>query len=278
MIRDGKIGVFDSGYGGLTVLKSIKELLPDYHYLYLGDNARAPYGNRSFEIIYEYTLEAINFLFNQGCELIIIACNTASAKALRNIQQIDLPKIAPNKRVLGVIRPSTEIIGDLSQSKVIGVLGTEGTINSNSYVIELKKISPEITVVQHACPLWVPLVESNQHKTPAGKLIIEKDLDTLLNQNPKIDTIVLACTHYPILAETITTFLGPKIRVFSQGPIVAEKLQDYLKRHSEIETRLDRNANISFFTTENTNVFNKNASLFFNEKINAQHVHLNGYH
>jgi glutamate racemase len=224
MKNDFPIGIFDSGYGGLTVLSEIRKSLPNYDFIYFGDNARAPYGDRSFELVYDFTLEAVNYLFSQGCPLVILACNTASAKALRTIQQKDLEKIDPTKRVLGVIRPSAEEIGFLTESKHIGILGTNGTIQSDSYRIELQKYAPEIIVSQHACPMWVPLIENNAYDTSAGKMLIENDVQKLMRQDPKIDAIILACTHYPILQEQIQKIVGEKIKVISQGPIVAEKL------------------------------------------------------
>jgi len=277
MKRVCKIGVFDSGYGGLTILKSIVEKLPNYHYVYLGDNARAPYGNKSFDLIYEYTLEAVHFLFEQGCELVVLACNTASAKALRTIQQKDLPGIDAHKRVLGVIRPSTEEIGRLTKTKVIGVLGTEGTVSSESYLIELKKTSPDVTVVQHACPLWVPLIESNQQQTDTGKRIIQSDLASLLAKNEQIDTIILACTHYPIILNDIRSYLGDKIQVFPQGPLVADKLLDYLNRHPEMETKLSTHPSIDFFTTENKAYFDTHASDIFGKNVNSIPIQLNSH-
>jgi glutamate racemase len=268
------IGVFDSGYGGLTVLSEIKKRLPQYDYVYLGDNARAPYGNRSFDVVYNFTLEAVKFLFQQGCPLVIIACNTASAKALRSIQQQVLPSLYPNNRVLGVIRPSTEEIGQLTKSKHVGVLGTMGTIQSNSYVIELNKFAPEINVIQHACPMWVPLIENNRHECEAGKMFIEEDVRELMNKDPKIDTIILACTHYPVIKKQIEQLLGPDINVIAQGPIVAEKLADYLLRHHELANRLTSGSNTKFFTTENSIVFDEKATQFLNEMVVSEHVEI----
>ena len=240
MKNDFPIGIFDSGYGGLTVLSEIRKSLPNYDFIYFGDNARAPYGNRSFELVYDFTLEAVNYLFSQGCPLVILACNTASAKALRTIQQKDLEKIDPTKRVLGVIRPSAEEIGFLTASKHVGILGTIGTIQSDSYKIELQKYAPEIIVSQHACPMWVPLIENDVHQTSAGKLFIEDDVRKLMLMDPKIDAIILACTHYPILQEQIQKIVGEKVKVISQGPIVAEKLSLYLKRNKDMEARISR--------------------------------------
>jgi glutamate racemase len=270
----GPIGVFDSGYGGLTVLKEIQAALPQYDYLYLGDNARSPYGSRSFEVIYEYTWEGVQALFAAGCSLVILACNTASAKALRTIQQKQLPIIAPNKRVLGVIRPSTEALGEYSKTKHVGILATEGTVKSESYVIELQKFAPDVVVNQHACPMWVPLVENGMHQTPGGEYFIEKDLDLILAKDPKIDTILLGCTHYPILEEKIKSYLPNTIRVVSQGQIVANRLGDYLYRHPEIESLCSKNGEVRYLTTENADAFSEKASKLLNEKIKASHIHL----
>jgi glutamate racemase len=274
MLQTAPIGVFDSGYGGLTVLSELRKILPEYDFIYLGDNARAPYGNRSYDVVYDFTLEAVNFLFSKGAPLVIIACNTASAKALRSIQQNDLPKISSEKRVLGVIRPSTEEIGALTNTKHVGILGTTGTIQSGSYEIELKKFAPEITVTQHACPMWVPLIENNRHNSNAGKMFIEEDVKALMDKDPLIDTIILACTHYPVIKTHIQEILGNKVKVVAQGPIVAEKLVDYLKRHQEIECKLTKNGTIRYFTTENNLVFNEKASQFLEEMIHSEHVEI----
>jgi glutamate racemase len=275
MLETSPIGVFDSGYGGLTVLNEIKKLLPEYDFIYLGDNARAPYGNRSYDVVYNFTLEAVNFLFSKGAPLVIIACNTASAKALRSIQQNDLPTISPENRVLGVIRPSTEEIGALTQTKHVGILGTTGTIQSKSYEIELKKFAPDISVTQHACPMWVPLIENNRHSSIAGKLFIEEDVRALIDKDAQIDTIVLACTHYPVIKSQIEEILGNTIKVVSQGPIVAYKLTDYLNRHPEIENRLSKNKTTRYFTTENNQIFDQKASQFLDEEIRSEHVEIN---
>jgi len=271
------IGVFDSGYGGLTILSAIRESLPEYDYLYLGDNARAPYGGRSFDVIYDFTLEAVKFLFQQGCPLVIIACNTASAKALRTIQQKDLPLLQPENRVLGVIRPSTEEIGLLTKTKEVGVLATQGTVQSQSYVIELSKFHPEVAVHQHACPMWVPLIENNYHETIPGKMIIEDDIRAFLSAHPNIDTLVLACTHYPILHPFIQELVGPAIRVISQGPIVADKLEWYLQVHPEISNRLSKNRSCHYFTSENKEIFAQKASTFVGHHIEAQTVDLSDF-
>jgi glutamate racemase len=274
MKTDSPIGIFDSGYGGLTVLSEIRKSLPNYDFIYLGDNARAPYGNRSFDLVYDFTLEAVNYLFSQGCPLVILACNTASAKALRTIQQKDLQGIDPTKRVLGVIRPSAEEIDFLTESKHVGILGTNGTIQSDSYNIELQKYAPEIRVLQHACPMWVPLIENNVYDTAAGKMIIEGDVQKLMMKDPKIDAIILACTHYPILQEQIQKIVGGKVKVISQGPIVAKKLALYLEMHQDMDSRISKKGNCSYHTTENTLVFDQKATQFLGEKIHSQHIEL----
>lgn len=266
------IGIFDSGYGGLTILSDIQKRLPQYDYLYLGDNARAPYGTRSFDVVYEFTLEAVKELFDRGCELVILACNTASAKALRTIQQNDLPLIAPNKRVLGVIRPSTEVIGEISTSNHIGILATEGTVKSQSYPIEINKFSPSTVVSQHACPMWVPLIENGVHLSNGGKIFIQEDVESLLLKDPAIDVIILGCTHYPILKSFIESIVPQNVKVIAQGPIIAEKLEDYLNRHPEIESKCSKNGNLHFLTTENKTDFDLKASRFLGKKIESEHI------
>jgi glutamate racemase len=268
------IGIFDSGVGGLTILKNIRQELPRYDYIYLGDNARAPYGSRSFEVIYEYTLEAVEKLFSMGCHLVILACNTASAKALRTIQQKDLPRIAPGKRVLGVIRPTTENIHRYTQTKHIGILATPGTVKSESYVIEIAKFAPDVVVTQEACPMWVPLVENNEYQTPGGEYFIRQHIDHLFQQDPLIDTLVLGCTHYPILIETIKKMVPPNINILSQGEIVARQLKDYLTRHTEIEMKCSQNGTALYYTTEDPAAFNEKAGIFLDEKISAQHIEI----
>jgi len=270
----GPIGVFDSGYGGLTILQDIKKQLPEYDFLYLGDNARAPYGTRSFDVVYEFTLEAVTELFDRGCELVILACNTASAKALRTIQQNDLQKIGADKRVLGVIRPSTEIIGDLTRSNSVGLLATEGTVSSNSYVIEVNKYSPETKIHQQACPMWVPLIESNKHNTHAGKEFIREDVESLLKQDPSMDVIVLGCTHYPIIKDYIQSIVPDHVTVVSQGNIVAERLLDYLQRHPEMDVKCSKNGTSTYLTTESTEEFDANASHYIGEAIKSVHIKL----
>lgn len=274
MITSAPIGIFDSGYGGLTVLKEIKKLLPGYDYLYLGDNARSPYGTRSFETVYDYTLQCVKWLFAQGSPLIILACNTASAKALRTIQQRYLPWNEPEKRVLGVIRPTAEVIGNYSSSKHIGILGTKGTVQSDSYPIEVAHFSPNVKVYQHACPMWVPLVENNEYAHDGANYFIKKDIHALLNKSPDIDTILLACTHYPLLLDKIGDYLPEKMHVISQGPIVAESLSDYLKRHPEMEARCSKQNNLQFFTTDAPSDFDRHSEIFFGKKVNSNHVNL----
>jgi glutamate racemase len=274
MSVNGPIGVFDSGYGGLTVLKEIREKLPEYDFLYLGDNARAPYGSRSFEVIYEYTWQAVQALFDRGCSIVILACNTASAKALRNIQRIKLPELYPDNRVLGVIRPSTEELDKHTKTKHVGVLATEGTIRSNSYQIELAKFAPDLVVNQHACPMWVPLIENNQFDTPGGVYFIQNDLIQLLEKDPKIDTILLACTHYPILQEQLKRLLPEHIEVLAQGKIVAESFEDYLFRHPELADKCTKNGSVKYLTTESAKDFSEKASLLMNTEIEAEHLTL----
>jgi glutamate racemase len=266
------IGVFDSGFGGLTILKALTTHLPQYDYLYLGDNARAPYGARSFETVYDFTLECVKYLFSKNCHLVILACNTASAKALRNIQQLDLPKIAPNRRVLGVIRPTTEIIGDLSHAKKIGIFATYGTVTSESYPVEIAKFYPEVRVFQEACPMWVPLIENAEHKNRGADYFVQQHINNLLKQSSEIDLVLLGCTHYPLLQPKIEAFLPPPIRILSQGNIVANSLKNYLARHPEIEKQCTQNGERHFFTTDSTELFDQKSSIFFGETIKSQHV------
>jgi glutamate racemase len=268
------IGVFDSGYGGLTVLKSMVARLPQYDYVYLGDNARAPYGNRSFETVYHYTLQCVRWLFDQGCPLVILACNTASAKALRTIQQNDLPNIAGSNRVLGVIRPTTEVIGNFTRSGKVGVLATRGTVLSGSYPIEIEKFFPDLAVYQQACPLWVPLIENNEHDKPGADYFIKEYLDQLQQQAPGIDTVLLACTHYPLLKEKISRFLPPGATLISQGEIVADSLADYLSRHPEMESRCSKGGRLSFYTTDSPEDFDNHASIFYGQNLRSEHVGL----
>jgi glutamate racemase len=273
-MNKGPIGVFDSGYGGLTVLKEIVNQLPKYDYLYLGDNARAPYGTRSFDTVYQYTLECVNWFFNQGCSLVILACNTASAKALRTIQQNDLAKMGAGKRVLGVIRPTTEIIGSFSKTNAVGILGTNGTVQSNSYPIEIAKFYPAIKVYQEACPMWVPLIENNEYKSTGTDYFVQKHINNLLSQSPDIDTVLLACTHYPLLMDKIKQFIPQGVNVLSQGKIVADSLQEYLNRHPQMAEKCSQNAKIRFFTTDSTEDFDSHAANFYGKKVESGHLNL----
>ncbi|MBS1616077.1 MAG: glutamate racemase [Bacteroidetes bacterium] len=268
------IGIFDSGYGGLTVFRAIREALPQYDYLYLGDNARAPYGSRSFDTIHAYTWQCVQWMFAQHCPLIILACNTASAKALRNIQQRDLPALHPQERVLGVIRPTAEVIGNYSLTGHVGVLGTKGTIQSDSYPLEIAKLFPQLKVYQQACPLWVPIIEAGEHDSPAADYLVEKYLGSLLSQSRDIDTVLLACTHYPLLSPKILEYLPEHIRLISQGDIVASSLADYLLRHPEMDARLSRGGSSLFFTTDDESEFEEKGSLFFEKPLRATHLFL----
>jgi glutamate racemase len=270
-MQNSPIGIFDSGLGGLTVFKSIAAQLPGYDYLYLGDNSRAPYGNRTFNTIHQYTWECVQWLFNQGCPLVILACNTASAKALRTIQQRDLPgSNYQNKRVLGVIRPTAEVIGNYSKTGKIGVLGTKGTVQSGSYAIEIDHFFPDVQVYQQACPLWVPLIENGEYDKPGADYYIKLYLDQLMSQSADIDTVLLACTHYPLLQEKIEAYLPSHLRVIPQGDIVASSLADYLQRHPEMESILSRNATRHFYTTsDDTLEFDQHASLFFSAPVQS---------
>jgi glutamate racemase len=275
MAQRQPIGVFDSGYGGLTVLKEMVARLPQYDYIYLGDNARAPYGNRSFETVYHYTLECVQWLFRQGCPLVVLACNTASAKALRTIQQKDLPRIAPDNRVLGVIRPTSEVVGNYSRTGNVGILATRGTVLSESYPIEIAKFFPGLRVYQQACPLWVPLIENNEHNKPGADYFVEEYMGLLHGKCAEIDTVLLACTHYPLLKDKIAPFLPAGSRLISQGEIVATSLADYLQRHPEIETRCSKNGERSFYTTDSTEDFNNHASVFYGAALQSEHIVLN---
>jgi len=264
------IGIFDSGFGGLTVLREITRVLPEYDFLYFGDNARAPYGSRSFEIVYAYALEAVEWLFGQGCPLVILACNTASAKALRTIQEKDLPRIAPERRVLGVIRPVTEWVGTLSRSGHIGVLATAGTVASRSYEIEILKYFPGFTVSQEACPIWAPLIENNEFDNPAADYFIRKHVDRLIAADPLIDVVVLGCTHYPLIQEKIVACLPTGVRLVAQGEIVARRLVDYLERHPEISSRCSRQGRRDFFTSEAPEFFDTAAPLFYGSPVQSR--------
>ncbi len=273
-MKQQPIGIFDSGYGGLTVLKEIAAKLPEYDYIYLGDNARSPYGTRSFETVYEYTLECVQWFFNQGCPLVVLACNTASAKALRTIQQNDLAKIDATKRVLGVIRPTTEIIGQYSKTGNVGILATKGTVVSNSYPLEIQKFYPEIKVFQEACPMWVPLVENNEYNSSGADYFIKKNIDNLLHQSADIDTVLLACTHYPLLMEKIMKAVPDNVTVLSQGEIVANSLKLYLEKHTEIAEKCSKNGQISFFTTDSAEDFDNHAAIFYGKPVKSTHLTL----
>ncbi|MCC8186613.1 MAG: glutamate racemase [Bacteroides sp.] len=270
----GPIGIFDSGYGGLTILKEIREAMPGYDYIYLGDNARTPYGSRSFEVVYEFTLQAVRRLFTEGCHLIILACNTASAKALRTIQMNDLPHIDPNRRVLGVIRPTVESIGTLTHNGHVGVLATAGTVRSCSYPMEIHKLFPEITVSQEACPMWVPLVENNEAENSGTDYFIDKHLQNLTQKDPDIDTLILGCTHYPLLLPKIKQHLPPHIQVVAQGEYVADSLKDYLNRHPEIDRQCTKSGKCTFYTTEAEDKFIESASIFLHQEITVQRITL----
>jgi glutamate racemase len=270
----GPIGVFDSGYGGLTVLKEITAKLPRYDYLYLGDNARAPYGPRSFETVYHYTLQCVRWFFEQGCPLVVLACNTASAKALRTIQQNDLEKMAPGRRVLGVIRPTTEIIGNYTTNNQVGILGTTGTVASLSYPIEIKKFFPGIKVFQETCPMWVPLVENNEHNSAGADYFIQQHISNLFSQSKEIDTVLLACTHYPLLVNKIKTYLPEGTTLLSQGEIVATSLEDYLHRHPEIAEKCSEGGQLKFFTTDSPEDFDSKAAIFYGKPVKSTHLAL----
>ena len=270
----GPIGVFDSGYGGLTVLREIMSLMPGYDYLYLGDNARAPYGSRSFECVYEFTRQCVGRLFSMGCHLVVLACNTASAKALRTIQQHDLPLIDPHRRVLGVVRPTAESIGHLSQTAHVGIVATQGTIRSHTYQMEIAKFWPHLQVTVEACPMWVPLVENNEHLSAGADYFVQRHLDNLMRRDPLIDTLLLGCTHYPLLLTKIRRFLPSTVKVMAQGGYVARSLSDYLNRHPEMESRITCGGTARFLTTEQADAFSQNASLFLGHPVQAEHIML----
>ena len=270
----GPIGIFDSGYGGLTILHGIRQLLPEYDYLYLGDNARAPYGSRSVEVVYQFTRQAVMKLFEMGCHLVILGCNTASAKALRTIQQRDLPLIDSSRRVLGVIRPTAEVIGSLTTSRHVGLLATEGTVRSDSYRLEIQKLHPDIQVTGIACPLWVPIIENNEADSPGADYFVKKRLDQLMRLDPEIDTIILGCTHYPILMPKILKHIQPGVRIVPQSEYVAESLQGYLQRHPDIERRITKTGHCQYYTTENPDKFKETAQIFLHEHVNVRHIDL----
>ena len=270
----GPIGVFDSGYGGLTILHGIRQLLPDYDYIYLGDNARAPYGPRSFDIVYQFTRPAVVKLFSMGCHLVILGCNTASAKALRSIQQKDLPKLDPDRRVLGVIRPTAEIIGKLTETRHVGILATEGTVRSESYNMEIKKLWPDITVTGVACPLWVPIIENNEADSPGADYFVKKRIDHIMRLDPKIDALILGCTHYPILMPKIMKYVPNGVRIVPQSEYVADSLKDYLHRHPEMDKMCTKGATARYYTTESAGKFKENARIFLPDDINVEHLDL----
>lgn len=273
-MESGPIGVFDSGYGGLTVLDKIVKQLPQYDYIYLGDNARTPYGNRSYEVVYEYTRQAVFKLFEMGAHLVVLACNTASAKALRTIQQKDLPLFDPTRRVLGVIRPSVEIVKSLTITNKVGVVGTIGTIQSDSYPLEIKKLFPEIEVYQESCPMWVPLVENNEYQNEGADYFVKKNIINLFGRDSHIDALILGCTHYPLLMDKILKYLPNGVRVIDQGKVVAESLQDYLLRHPEMKAKCRFGGNVQFFTTESAEKFKQAAGIFLNQTIEVEHISL----
>lgn len=274
MQKQFPIGVFDSGYGGLTILKEFVARMPEYDFIYLGDNARAPYGNRSFETVYEYTLQCVQKLFDMGCRLVILACNTASAKALRTIQQHDLPVLDSQRRVLGVIRPTSEVVGRLTTTNQVGIFATSGTVNSGSYEIEIEKFFPHIRVFQEACPMWVPMVEYNEFDKPGADYFIQQHINRLLNKSDEIDTIILGCTHYPLLLPKIKQYLPPHIKVIAQGEIVTDSLIDYLQRHPEMDNMCSKSKSLSFFTTDSTAIFDEHAAIFFGQEVHSEHIHI----
>ncbi len=270
----GPIGIFDSGYGGLTILHGIRQVLPQYDYLYLGDNARAPYGSRSFEVVYQFTRQAVLKLFEQGCHLVILGCNTASAKALRTIQQNDLPQLDARRRVLGIIRPTAESIGDITRTRHVGILATEGTVKSESYKLEIQKLFPDISVSGVACPLWAAIVEANEADSAGADYFVKKRIDQLLQGDPAIDSIVLGCTHYPLLMNSIVKHVPSGVRIVPQGEYVANSLQAYLRRHPEMESKCTKQGTCKYLTTESEEKFKESARIFLHEKIEVEHVEL----
>ena len=270
----GPIGVFDSGYGGLTILRQFRQLLPQYDYLYLGDNARTPYGSRSYEIVYEFTLQAVKKLFEMGCHLVILACNTASAKALKSIQENDLPLLDNSRRVLGVIRPTAESIGAITNTRHVGIVATQGTINSESYPLEIHKLFPDIQVTGEACPMWVPLVENNEYDSPGADYFVKKQINNLLRKDPQIDTIILGCTHYPLLLNKILKYTPRNIKIIPQGDYVADSLKKYLKRHTDIELQCTKNGTCRFLTTESPEKFKDSATIFLHTNIEVENISL----
>ena len=274
MIKPGAIGVFDSGYGGLTILSEMRRRLPQYDYIYLGDNARAPYGTRSFDIVYRFTLEAVRHLFDSGCRLVILACNTASAKALRTIQQNDLPEIDPTRRVLGVIRPTVEKIGKISRNGNVGIVGTPGTVQSASYDMEIAKLHPTFHTYSQACPMWVPLVENRESDKAGADYFVKQEIDRLFSQEPSIDTVILGCTHYPLLYDKIRQYVPASAAVIKQGDIIAESLEDYLNRHPEIDAVCSKGGTCQYLTTESAEKFAETASIFLRESVTGKHIDL----
>ncbi len=270
----GPIGIFDSGYGGLTILHGLRQVLPQYDYMYLGDNARAPYGSRSFEVVYKFTRQAVLKLFSMGCHLVILGCNTASAKALRSIQQRDIPKVDPNRRVLGIIRPTAEVIGTITKSNHVGLLATEGTIKSESYDLEVAKFWPNIKVSGVACPLWAAIVEANEADSPGADYFVKKRIDQLIRKDPEIDTLILGCTHYPLLMSSIVKNIPDGVRVVPQGEYVANSLRDYLGRHPDMEQRITKNGTCRYLTTESEDKFQESARIFLHERVDVNHVDL----
>lgn len=273
-IKPGPIGVFDSGYGGLTILEEIRKVMPGYDYIYLGDNARTPYGTRSFDVVYQYTLECVNKLFEMGCHLVILACNTASAKALRSIQQVDLPRIDPGRRVLGVIRPTVEVLDQVTLTGHVGIFATPGTVQSDSYPIEAHKIFPDIRITTEACPMWVPLIENNEHLSEGAAYFVQQNIRNLLKKDAQIDSVVLGCTHYPLIVPTIRRYLPPRIKIISQGEIVARSLKLYLERHPEMDTKCTKKGVTKYYTTESTEKFINSASIFLHVRITAERINL----
>lgn len=274
MSQPGPIGIFDSGYGGLTILRQIRGLMPEYDYLYLGDNARAPYGTRSFDVVYEFTLQAVKRLFDMGCPLVILACNTASAKALRSIQQNDLPVLGEERRVLGIIRPTVEALGDITRSGHIGIVATPGTIRSHTYELEIAKSYPHMQVTTESCPMWVPLVENHEFDSPGADYFVQKRITNLMHHDPEIDTILLGCTHYPLLLDKILKYVPSNVRVLPQGEYVANSLQQYLLRHPEMAERVTQGASCRFITTEDPAMFNESATIFLRQPVQAERIML----
>ena len=270
----GPIGIFDSGYGGLTILKHIRNVMPEYDFMYLGDNARTPYGTRSFQVVYEFTLQCVTKLFEMGCPLVILACNTASAKALRTIQQIDLPRLDATRRVLGIIRPTVESIGEMTQTRHIGLLATPGTVKSLSYPLEINKLYPDITVTGESCPIWVPLVETGESQSDGADYFVKYHIDRLLAKDDMIDTIILGCTHYPLLLDKIRKYVPEGIKIVSQGDYVAASLRDYMQRHPEMDSRCTKEGTCRYYTTEAVETFLPNASIFLNTSVDAESVSL----